>query len=94
MQGQRQARPNQMVTAAQAPGHEVKDGRSFGFDLQWMAQTIGTEDPNKINGVLADYISIKVANMYNYKDAGITDTQWADMFRAVYRPLAGKVHGW
>ena len=55
-----------------------------------MAQTIGTEDPNKISGVLADYVSIKVALIYNYKAAGITDTEWADMFRAVYRPRAGK----
>ena len=48
-----------------------------------MAQTIGTKDRNKISGVLADHISIKVALIYNYKAAGITDTEWADMFRAV-----------
>ena len=66
MQDQRQARLDQVVPAVQAPGHEIKDGHSWGLDLQWMAQTIGTEDPNKISGVLADYISIKVALIYNY----------------------------
>ena len=91
IQGQRQARPGQMIATVQAPGHEIKDGRTFAFDLQWKDQTIGTEDPNNVNGVLADYISIKVANFYNYEGAGITDTEWIGMFRAVYRPRAGKV---
>ena len=69
IQGQRQERVGQMIANIQAPGHAIKDGRTFAFDLKWMDQTMGTEDPNNINGVLADYISIRVANYYNYEVA-------------------------
>ena len=91
IQAQRGERVGQMIAKIQAPGHAVKDGRTFAFDLKWLDQTIGTEDPNNINGVLADYISMRVAEYYNYEDAGITDLEWEGMFRAVFRPRAGKV---
>ena len=91
LQGQGQERPGQMIATIQAPGHEIRDGRNYAFDLQLKDQTMGTEDPNNVNGVLADYISIRVANYYNYEAAGITDTEWVGFFRAVYRPRAGKV---
>ena len=86
----RPRRPNTMTVSAKK-AHEIKDERSHTFDLQLMQQTIGTEDPAKISAVLADYISIMVALQFDYEAAGFTDNEWSDIFRAVYRPRAGKV---
>ena len=36
IQDQRQERVGQMIAKIQAPGHAVRDGRTFAFDLKWM----------------------------------------------------------
>ena len=67
------------------------DGRGWAFDLKLEEQTIGTEDPAKVSAVLGDVVSGYIARYFNYQEIGLTETEWANMHRAVYRPRAGKV---
>jgi hypothetical protein len=86
----RPAAPGTLTISAKK-AHEIRDERSTTFDVEWVQQTISTESPGKISAVLADFISIRVALQFDYEAAGFTDNEWSDIFRAVWRPRAGKV---
>jgi hypothetical protein len=90
-QGQARAQPTAEIADIRAQKHEIFDGRSWAFDIQLTDQTKGTADPNKVSGVLGDYISLQMAYHFNYEAAGISEIEWSDMCRAVFRPRAGNV---
>ena len=91
MQGQARAQPATELADIRAQKHEIFDGRSWAFDVLLIDRTKGIADPNNVSGVLGDYISIRIANHFNYEAAGISETEWSDMCRAVFRPRAGNV---
>ena len=75
-----------------AKKHELIDGRSWAFDLVLLEQTDGTADPASVNAVLGDYIAAISARHFDMEEAGVTEEEWTNLFRAVFRPKAGKVY--
>ena len=86
-----QSRTTSPITILTAKKHELIDGRTWAFDLVLIEQTDGTADPASVNGVLGDYMAAISVRHFNINEAGVTEDEWTNLFRAVFRPKAGKV---
>ena len=83
-----QSRAGSPIPVITAKKHEIVDGARWAFDLQLVDQKIGTANPASANGVIADYIAATTAKFFNPGE--FTDAEWADQFRATFRPRGGK----